>query len=150
MTEVFNETRVAASLKIVEFGHQPIERPPVHSLRLRPEVISMLPAKLTPNGVSSPLHTLKAVLSLRRIGQIVAMTAGENLATVQKRHTPSATARWAKKPNTFSAQVAGCSIQPNPIIPILPIRAMVARPVDEPHGFTLHGNTDRADYIAFS
>ena len=111
----------------IVFALQPLERAPVHTLRLPAVAVqdARLPVQAFAQLVSPPCSSVVVGLTLASIGQAVALPTGEHPATVQNGHpSPTSDSRTAP-PDTLPAEPAGRPVQRHGIVHRLPLATVV-------------------------
>ena len=131
---------------------QPLEGVPVHPLGLPAIAVedTRLPSQLVADSVRPPRHPVVARFPLAWVGQLVAVTTGEDAAAVEDRHTATATTGGAEEPRTFTAKIAGGPVEIDGIAFVLPIFAAAPVPIGENHPVRFSAHADGSDNLTMA
>ncbi len=94
----------------------------VHSFRFlrKPVIHATTPSEPLLDGLSTAQGAFKVSFALALICQLMAVTASKDCPTVQDRHSPCASPRWAVQPRTLTTVVARRVRYPNRVFRLLP------------------------------
>jgi len=86
---------------------------------------SSFPTQLIPDPISLAGCSIPRLFALRRVGKLVAVTAGKDCPTVKHGNPPTTPMGRAEEPMPFPAHVAGRCIETDRIAFVLPFSASI-------------------------